>query len=177
MAEVKTVDGDHKIRDESVDVDSSVGEFDAVVCGRQERDVIPASCPMRRASNVTENNCALGIQSERESDGKADRSNLPEDDLTVRMWRLRDMERPPSPVSSKLTREASNASNKSSASPAEFPDAPRTERENGSMFHRRMVASWDPEARIKGSASVSVGLKARLLTQSSCPGSVAAGIN
>ena len=44
MAEVKTVDGDHKIRDESVDVDSSVGEFDAVVCGRQERDVIPGRC-------------------------------------------------------------------------------------------------------------------------------------
>lgn len=42
------------MRDESVDVERSVGvdwfEFD----GRHETDVTPASCPTRRASKVTE---------------------------------------------------------------------------------------------------------------------------
>lgn len=45
--------GDHNIKDESVDVDKSVG-VRLGVDGRHERDVTPASCPMRRASNVME---------------------------------------------------------------------------------------------------------------------------
>lgn len=54
-------EGDHKIRDESVDVDSKV-DRDFLDVGRQERDVIAASCPTRRASKVTENWSRLEIQ-------------------------------------------------------------------------------------------------------------------
>ena len=54
MDDVRTVEGDHKIRDESVEVDSNVGTLEADFCGRQESDVTPASCPIKRASNVTE---------------------------------------------------------------------------------------------------------------------------
>lgn len=50
-----TDEGDHRISDESVDVDRRVGVDADVVLGRQESDVTPASCPMSRASNVTEN--------------------------------------------------------------------------------------------------------------------------
>jgi hypothetical protein len=57
--EVRMVEGDQSISEESVDVESRVGVGSGVVVGRQERDVIPASCPMRRASNVIENCCGL----------------------------------------------------------------------------------------------------------------------
>ena len=60
-----TDDGDHKIRDESVDVDKSVGVDMDVVFERQERDVTPASCPTSRASNVTENFWVLTRQMSR----------------------------------------------------------------------------------------------------------------
>lgn len=45
-----TVDGDHKMTEESVDVDSKVD----VESGRHEREVTPASCPTRRASKDME---------------------------------------------------------------------------------------------------------------------------
>lgn len=48
------IEGDHKIRDESVDVDSKV-DRDFLDVDRQERDVTAASWPTRRASKVTEN--------------------------------------------------------------------------------------------------------------------------
>ena len=47
------------MREESVDVDSSVSLECSVLVGRQARDVIPASCPMSKASNVIENCCVL----------------------------------------------------------------------------------------------------------------------
>lgn len=48
--------GDHRIMDESVDVERSVGRGDGGVegSGRQAREVTPASCPMSRASKVRE---------------------------------------------------------------------------------------------------------------------------
>jgi hypothetical protein len=51
------VEGDQRIREESVDVERRVDvcHGDVVEVGRQDRDVIPASWPMRRASNVIEN--------------------------------------------------------------------------------------------------------------------------
>lgn len=48
-------DGDHKMREESVDVESRVGTDVDTFCGHQEREVTPASCPTSRASKVTEN--------------------------------------------------------------------------------------------------------------------------
>ena len=51
--------GDQRMREESVDVDSSVSPECSVLVGRQARDVTPASCPTRRASNVIENGCVL----------------------------------------------------------------------------------------------------------------------
>jgi hypothetical protein len=47
------VEGDHKITEESVDVESKVGIVALSIL--QERDVTPASWPTSRASNVTEN--------------------------------------------------------------------------------------------------------------------------
>jgi hypothetical protein len=41
-----------------VDVDNKVGT-ESIEVGRQETEVIPASCPMSNASNVTENHCEL----------------------------------------------------------------------------------------------------------------------
>ena len=46
-------EGDHKITDESVDVDNKVG-LDSVRAGLHETDVTPASWPMSSASNVIE---------------------------------------------------------------------------------------------------------------------------
>jgi hypothetical protein len=60
--DVSVEDGDQRIRDESVDVDKRVGvegNFEVVLLGRQERDVMPASWPMRSASKVIENCCDL----------------------------------------------------------------------------------------------------------------------
>jgi hypothetical protein len=56
-----TVEGDQRIKEESVDVERRVGicPNDAGEVGRQDRDVIPASWPMRRASKVIENWCDL----------------------------------------------------------------------------------------------------------------------
>jgi hypothetical protein len=47
-------EGDHRITDESVDVDSKVGVESDGVAGLQEREVTPASWPIKSASNVTE---------------------------------------------------------------------------------------------------------------------------
>jgi hypothetical protein len=47
--------GDHSISEESVDVDNKVGVDVGGLGGRHDKAVIPASCPMRRASNVIEN--------------------------------------------------------------------------------------------------------------------------
>lgn len=49
------MDGDHNIREESVDVDKSVGSAAFGEEGLHRREVTPASCPMSRASNVIEN--------------------------------------------------------------------------------------------------------------------------
>ena len=70
-------------------------------------------------------------------------SYLPEEDFTVRMCRLREIERPPSSVSSKFTKDASNASSRSSDTLPEdsLDDANVEDRVNGSMFHNRIVAS------------------------------------
>lgn len=54
------VEGDHRITEESVDVESNVGSDHCDDDGLQESDVTPASCPTRRASKVTENCCGLG---------------------------------------------------------------------------------------------------------------------
>jgi hypothetical protein len=51
--DVSVAEGDHKIREESVDVDSRVGA-DSVVLGLHETEVTPASCPMSSASKVME---------------------------------------------------------------------------------------------------------------------------
>lgn len=61
---VNAVEGDQRIREESVDVDNRVGvegNFNVLALGRQERDVMPASWPMRSASKVIENCCGLWI--------------------------------------------------------------------------------------------------------------------
>lgn len=47
------VEGDQRMTEESVEADNSVG-FEVIV-GRQASEVIPASWPTRRASNVIEN--------------------------------------------------------------------------------------------------------------------------
>lgn len=76
------------------------------------------------------------------------------DDLTVNMWRFNDICRPPSSVSSRLTREASKASRSSSVtSLVEPPEGVKVGLVNGSMFHRRMVASCDPDAKTRVSPS------------------------
>jgi hypothetical protein len=55
---VETIElGAHMMRDESVDVESN----DAFE-GDQESDVIPASWPIRRASNVIEYCCVLPVK-------------------------------------------------------------------------------------------------------------------
>jgi hypothetical protein len=53
FSESKIVEGDHRITEESIDVESKVGIVAVSIL--QERDVTPASWPTRRASNVTEN--------------------------------------------------------------------------------------------------------------------------
>lgn len=59
VSNVITVEGDQRIRDESVDVERRVGIDKDAGSGRQESEVMPASWPTRRASNVIENCCAL----------------------------------------------------------------------------------------------------------------------
>lgn len=51
-----TVEGDHRIREESVEVDRRIG---TELFALHERQVTAASCPIRRASKVTENRCGL----------------------------------------------------------------------------------------------------------------------
>ncbi len=93
------------------------------------------------------------------------------------MCRLSDIDRPSS-LSSKFTRDSSNASSSSSVTPpAELPDELRVERVKGSIFHSLMVASCDPEAKIRASPARSGTLNARLLTQSSWPGKTVAETN
>lgn len=53
VEESKTVDGDQRISEESVEVDNKVGVEPPL--GLQEREVIPASWPTRSASKVIEN--------------------------------------------------------------------------------------------------------------------------
>jgi hypothetical protein len=53
FSESKIIEGDQRITEESIDVESKVGMV--VVSILQKRDVTPASWPTRRASNVTEN--------------------------------------------------------------------------------------------------------------------------
>lgn len=51
-------DGDHNIREESVDVDKRVGTWPIIESpgiGLHANEVIPASCPIKSASNVIEN--------------------------------------------------------------------------------------------------------------------------
>lgn len=50
---------DHRMREESVDVESSVSLECPVDEVRQASDVTPASCPTSKASNVIENCCVL----------------------------------------------------------------------------------------------------------------------
>jgi hypothetical protein len=62
--------------EESVDVESKVGmDFDEEL-GRQESEVIPASCPTRRASNVIENFCDLQRRSVRRPASQANDKRL-----------------------------------------------------------------------------------------------------
>lgn len=56
--EASTTDGDHSIKEESVEVDNRVGT-DPGVAGLQAREVTADSCPTRRASKVIENCCDL----------------------------------------------------------------------------------------------------------------------
>ena len=51
--------GDQRMREESVDVDSSASLECSVLEGHQESDVTPASCPTSKASNVIANCCVL----------------------------------------------------------------------------------------------------------------------
>ncbi len=57
--DVRTVDGDQRMSDESVDVERRVGSSSGVRCGRHDKDVTLASCPTRSASKVTENSWDL----------------------------------------------------------------------------------------------------------------------
>jgi hypothetical protein len=59
--DVPSAEGDHRIKDESVDVDNRVG-VDSIVAGFHETDVTPASCPMSSASKVMEYCWALGLE-------------------------------------------------------------------------------------------------------------------
>ena len=54
-----TETGDQRMREESADVESSVSPEYLVDEGRHAREVIPASCPTSKASNVIENCCVL----------------------------------------------------------------------------------------------------------------------
>ena len=103
------------------------------------------------------------------------KTRLPAGDLIVNICRFKEICRPPSSVSSKFTSEASNASRSSSAAPEGL--ATRFEPVKGSIFHSRIVESCEPDARMRASSSLSEGLKARHLTQSSCPGRIAAEEN
>ena len=54
------VEGDQRMRDESVEVERRVGVRVVLVGGRQASEVTPASWPMSRASKVIENCRVLG---------------------------------------------------------------------------------------------------------------------
>lgn len=54
-------DGDHRMTDESVEVESRVGRPSFSDEGLQERDVMPASWPTNKASKRSEYCCALWI--------------------------------------------------------------------------------------------------------------------
>ena len=53
------MEGDHRITEESVEVESKVGSGNCEEDGRQDRLVRPASCPTSKASKVTEKCCGL----------------------------------------------------------------------------------------------------------------------
>lgn len=55
FADVRTVEGDQRMREESVEVDKRVGRLLGESWVLHVRDVTPASCPMSSASKVTEN--------------------------------------------------------------------------------------------------------------------------
>jgi len=54
-----TETGDQRMREESVDVESSVSLECPIGVVRHASDVTPASCPTSKASNVIENCCVL----------------------------------------------------------------------------------------------------------------------
>jgi hypothetical protein len=75
--DVPAAEGDHKIKDESVDVDNRVG-VDSTEAGLHETEVTPASCPMRSASKVMEYWWELGLEFQcNEKDAKITKLYLP----------------------------------------------------------------------------------------------------
>ena len=91
--------------------------------------------------------------------------------LTDMRWRFKEICLPPSSPSPISPSDASKASRRSS------PPSVAESSLRGSIFHRRIVASWEPDARMRGSPSARGGWNARHFTQSSCPGKDAAGRN
>jgi len=166
---VPAEEGDHRIKDESVDVDNRVG--DPVVAGLQETEVTPASCPTSSASKVIEYCCELelGFQSN-ERRCKATKRYLPWSDLTVKICRFSDICLPPSSFSRRSPSDASNESKRSSLRMFSGPFLGMKESLcQGSTLHNRIVASWEPDARVRACPSVAGARKARLLIQSSWP--------
>ena len=86
--------------------------------------------------------------------------------LTVSMCFFSEICRPPSSPSSTSPNDASKVSSRSSLNTSEVLDA-SADRVTASMFHRRMFASWEPDARIKGSEDDVGGRKHIARTQSS----------
>ena len=86
--------------------------------------------------------------------------------LTVSICFFSEICLPPSSPSSTSPSDASKASSKSSLNTSDVLDA-SADRVTASMFHRRMFASWEPDARIKGSEDDVGGRKHMARTQSS----------
>lgn len=150
--------------DESVDEERMVGMEPGPRSGRQDKDVMPNSCPTSKASKVTENCFELAKDPMNTlSLLNPPCTYLPSDNLAVKIWRFREICFPPSP-SATSPRDISNASSNSSFS---SPLVSSVALFTGSMFHKRMVASWEPEASINGSSCIGGGLKDNARTQSS----------
>ncbi len=156
-----TETGDQRMREESVDVESSVSLECPDDEGRQASDVTPASCPTSKASNVTENCCVLQkrkLNNYKWSCIVPGILYLSLLVLTVSMCFFSEIWRPPSSPSSTSPNDASKASSRSSFNSSEVLDACAV-RVTASMFHKRMFASWEPDARIKGSDGDAGGRK------------------
>lgn len=95
--------------------------------------------------------------------------------LTVRIWRLRDIWRPPSSPTATSAKDASKASSSSSlTSVLDSPSVRFVDLDmNDSIFHSRIVASCEPDASMSGSLSFSGCRNAKLRTQSSWPDKIA----